>query len=262
VTHYLDRGGEARYLAPLLKRWDGTRANKITPADVSKLASHLYGHTTPATMRRHFYVPLNAVLRSANLARLCPLIRFEPPKVERRPVSYATDKWLEDFFPHAHFRISAIVLFMTLTAARVSEAVNLTADDVDLRRAEAILRRTKNGKARRVPLAPVLVEALERCLARNESTVFGYAARWSVNQAIRRVCEKAKIKYLSSHQVGRHAFAARLLAQGKSLKLVQEGGGWATIQVVAQSYAHLEQKAIDDALRAAAQSVPALPAPK
>ena len=61
---------------------------------------------------------------------------------------------------------------------------------------------------------------------------------------------------------GRHACAARLLAQGKALKLAQEAGGWAQIQVVSESYGHLEQQAIDDAVRGAGDSLPALPGPK
>ena len=77
--------------------------------------------------------------------------------------------------------------------------------------------------------------------------------------AIERVCRKAGLPYLSSHKVGRHAFAARLLAQGQSLKLVQDAGGWATIQVVSEIYGHLEQQAIDDAVRGAGAGLAALP---
>jgi integrase len=219
-------------------------------------------------VRRHLYTPLNAVMRAAHRAQLAPLVVFEAPRVKRDPVTYADDRWLETFFRHAHFRVAAIVLFMTLTGARVTEACRLTPGDVDLDRAEAILRMTKSGKSRRLSLAPVLVEALRRCLeetvAEIDGTVrvFGYAQRYSVNQAIERVCAKAGLPYLSSHQVGRHTFAARLLRQGNSLKLVQDAGGWATIQIVSEVYGHLEQQQVDEAVRAAGAGVPALPPPK
>ena len=74
--------------------------------------------------------------------------------------------------------------------------------------------------------------------------VFGCANRWSVNQAIERVCDGAKIKYYSSHKLGRHAFVARLLDSGGSLKEAQEAGGWASIQIVADTYGHLEEQAV------------------
>lgn len=268
VAVYLEKGGEGRFLEPLINRFGAMRLSDITPGVVSAFSRGSYGHLAPATVKRTLYTPLNAVMRAAHRAQLSPLYRFDPPKVKRAPVQYADDAWLEAFFAAAHFRVAATVLFMTLTGARVSEACRLAPADLDLERGEAVLRITKSGKARRTPLAPVLVDALRRALDElvaeidGEPRVFGYAERWSVNQAIERVCSKAGIHYLSSHKVGRHAFAARLLAQGKSLKLVQEAGGWAQIQVVSESYGHLEQQAIDDAVRGAAGGMAALPPPK
>ena len=262
---YLEKGGEGRFLDPILVRFGASRLADITPAQVSQFARDRYSHLRPATVKRTLYTPLNAVMRAAHKAQLAPLYRFDPPKVKREPVDYADDRWLEQFFAAAPFRIAALVLFITLTGARVSEACRLAPDDIDLARGEAILRVTKTGQARRVPLAPVLVQALERALVElvkemdGGPRVFGYAARWSVNQAIERVCRRAGLRVLSSHKVGRHAFAARLLAQGQSLKLVRDAGGWATIQVVSESYGHLEQQAIDEAVRSAGASLPALP---
>ena len=57
-----------------------------------------------------------------------------------------------------------------------------------------------------------------------EKQVFGYAARWSVNQAIERVCKRTKLKYYSSYKLGRHIFVARLLESGGSLKEAQAAG--------------------------------------
>lgn len=52
------------------------------------------------------------------------------------------------------------------------------------------------------------------------------------------------VPYFSPHKLGRHAFATRLLRDGFSLKYVQEAGGWKTIEVVANTYGHLEQKEV------------------
>lgn len=76
------------------------------------------------------------------------------------------------------------------------------------------------------------------------ATVFGYSSRRSVNQAIECVCEDARIKYYSSHKLGRHAFAARLLDGAASLKEVQDAGGWASIQIVGDTCGHLEEQAV------------------
>lgn len=262
VLVYMEKGGEGRYLDPLLRIWGKLKLNEITHAEVSRVSREMFAAKSPATVKRQLYVPLNAVMKAAYNAKLSGLHHFEAPKVKMEPAEYADDQWLEAFFQHAHFRIAAAVLFMSLTAARVSEMCRLSPDDVDLARATCILRKTKNGKSRRVALAPVLVEAIERAMTESAKAidgrirVFGYADRWSVNQAIERVCKRAGIRYLSSHQVGRHSFAARLLKQGKSLKLVQQAGGWASMTVVAQVYGHLEQGLSDDAVREAEVSVP------
>lgn len=283
VTVYLEKGGERRFLGPLMDQWESTRLKDITPAGVSALSVLRYGHLAPLTVKRELYTPLNAVMRAAHKANLCPLIVFEAPKGKRKPVSYADDQWLRLFLESAHPRIALTVLFLTLTGARVTEACNLIVGDLDLQRGFATLRKTKNGKSRRVSLAPILVDVLGRWLIDQKlfnltDAVFGYSGRWSVNQAIERVCDRVNltagaiawervktatgnprkirkvigplaIQYLSSHKVGRHAFAARLLTEGKSLRMVQEAGGWGSIQIVADSYGHLEQSHVDDALR-------------
>ena len=254
VCVYREKGGERRFLKPLLDKFEGTRLKDITPAEVSAFSLARYGHLAPLTIKRELYTPLNAVMRAGHKAGLCPLIVFEAPKGKRKPVTYADDQWLRTFLEYAFPRIALSVLFLTLTGARVTEACNLRVGDLDIERGFAVLRKTKNGKSRRVSMAPQLTEAISRWLLDQrlfspDDIVLGYSARWGVKQAIERVCKKAGIAYLSSHKVGRHAFAARLLTEGKSLRMVQEAGGWGSIQIVAESYGHLEQSHIDDALR-------------
>jgi integrase len=275
VTVYLEKGGERRFLKPIMDKFEGTRLRDMTPAAVSAFSLEKYGHLAPLTVKRELYTPLNAVMRAGHKAELCPLIVFEAPKGKRKPVSYADDQWLRRFLERANPRIALTVLFLTLTGARVTEACNLVVGDLDLERGFGVLRLTKNGKSRRVSLAPILVDMLRRWLLEQRlfnlsDPVFGYASRYSVNQAIERACERAGITYLSSHKVGRHAFAARLLANGQSLRMVQEAGGWGSIQIVAETYGHLEQSHIDDALRETGNglltklgsSVPMLPKPE
>jgi len=113
------------------------------------------------------------------------------------------EKRVRDITPEAVSSFALlIVLFMTTTGARVSEAYRLTVGDVDTGTLKALLRKTKNGKPRMVPLAGVLARGIERLIVsenlKPEDSVFGYAARWSVNQAIERVCAKASIRSYSS----------------------------------------------------------------
>lgn len=253
IIMYVEKGGEKRFLKPLLERFGELRLKDITADKVSAFAIERYGHLAPATVKRMLYTPLNAVLSKACKGLRIPVIAFEPPKVERTTVVHAPEDWFPKFFAVAHFRIAAMVLFLTTTGARVGEACRLKFEDCHLGHQRVLLRKTKNGKARMVPVSETVADAI-RALVRLDNleegdTVFGYADRWSVNQAIRRVCAKAGLRYYSSHKLGRHAFASRLLMAGRTLKEVQEGGGWDSFQIVADIYAHLEKKAIDEVVR-------------
>jgi len=249
VNIYLEKGGEQRFLIPLVERWGDTKVCDLTEAIVSKAARETYPGCQSSTIKRQFYVPLNAVIAAGSRAKLCPAFKFEPPKVEKREIDFAEDDWMRAFIAHAHFRIASVVLFMTLTGARVSEACRVEVRDVDWT-GYVTLRKTKTGRARRVKCPQLLMEAIRAMCAgkHHDQVVFEYSSRFSVNQAIRRVCSKAGIRYLSSHKCGRHAFAARLLRQGESLRVVQDAGGWSTIKMVAETYGHIEQSHVDSSI--------------
>lgn len=272
VNLYLDLGGEARYLAPLVERWGSWRLDALTPLEVARAGREIYHTATASTLNRHLYTPVLAVLNAAAEAGLCPAPALARPRQKRRRVAAAPDDWIRALlaagahserpvgsrgrarFDAARARLRGLVLLMTLHGVRVSEAVALRWRDVALDRAEpeALLRTTKNGEPRRLLLAPELAAALA-ALPRGapEATVLGYASRHTARQALDRAAEAAGLEHFSSHQLGRHAFAARMLADGATLRTVQEGGGWKTLAIVAQHYGHLERSAVDAAVRAA-----------
>ena len=92
-----------------------------------------------------------------------------------------------------------------------------------------LLRRTKNGRARLVPIVPQLAEAVGRlplpCIARTMYTHY------------KRACTRAGIEGLTFHDL-RHTTASLLINRGYSLKLVGEVLGNRSLQA-ANRYAHL-----------------------
>jgi integrase len=262
VEHYLDQGGEARFLGPIVKAWGNRRIADITSRDVAQLASQLHPNGSAAYRDRSVYTPISAVIRAAVEAEMCEPRAIKRPKIKQKPVKYANDDWFARVMPHCNVRLAATILFLTYTGCRAQEACNVAPGDVNLGTEEVTLRETKNGTARRVKLAPILLDALSR-LEPVKGTreiagelveglwVLGYASRWSINKALQRACKRAGVPYLSTHKIGRHAFAARLLAEGHSLKLVQEAGGWKVIRMVSQHYGHLEHSQMDAAVAGA-----------
>jgi integrase len=220
---------------------------------ISKLNAH-FGNWRIADIQQAdvvaFCTPLIAIWRRAAKANLCEMRLFErPEKPDRKPINPPDDTVIAKLIPQCSLRLAAAALLMTFTGARVSEACRLTEKAVDWARGEATLLRTKNGKTRVVPLAGVVLDAMKK-LKGTKGPFFGFSGQHSLNQALTRACKRAGLDRITSHKVGRHAFAKRLLAQGYTLKEVQEAGGWLTYRMVAEIYDHLEKSAMDAAVRA------------
>jgi integrase len=75
--------------------------------------------------------------------------------------------------------------------------------------------------------------------ASRHGQVFAWKDRQSVNRALKRAATRAGVEYLSTHQQGRHTFAAGLRIHAKrDLRGLMEDGGWKSIQSVMR-YMHL-----------------------
>ena len=173
-----------------------------------------------------------------------------PKQPKRKSVRYAKDDHIAKLLPKCSQRLKAAVLLITFSAARASEACRLKEEDVDWVDGSAVLHETKNGDPRRVQLPPSVLEALIP-LRGTKGPLFGFKTRYSLNQAIERASKRAGVPYLSSHKIGRHAFAARLLDQGETSKVVMEAGGWKSAPLFNETYGHLERSHVDQIVAAA-----------
>jgi integrase len=146
--------------------------------------------------------------------------------------------------------LTAAILLLTYTGGRASEICRIASADVDWEAKTVLLRKTKNGKPRVVPLTPMTLAALLP-LRQTQGRLCGFTDRWSLNRALETACVAVGLEVMTTHQIGRHAFAARLLRQGKTLKELQEAGGWspASLPMLARVYGHLERKSVDAAIR-------------
>jgi integrase len=186
-------------------------------------------------------MPVSAVINHAYDRGWCSLIRlkrFKEEKPKRRPA--ATLEWMIlflrqckiDRLPH----LAALVLFMNRTAARISEAVNVRWDDIDLVNRKVILRKTKTGKNSVRHLTDDLIAKLYELRNNHEEGPFKYRCRHSVNERLKAVCRRAGIRYLPSHYVGRRAYAKNTVALGIDTKSAMDGGGWVSSKVFLEIY--------------------------
>ncbi|HLR85574.1 MAG TPA: site-specific tyrosine recombinase XerD [Nocardioidaceae bacterium] len=128
------------------------------------------------------------------------------------------------------------------TGARISEAVGLDIDDLDLE-SGAVLLRGKGSKQRVVPVGTYALEAVHRYLggARTElvksastSAVFlnargGRLSRQSAWAVLSKACKRAGVTAEVSPHTLRHSFATHLLDGGADVRVVQELLGHASV---------------------------------
>jgi integrase/recombinase XerD len=139
-------------------------------------------------------------------------------------------------------RDRALLELLYGTGARISEAVGLAVDDMDL--ADAVVRlHGKGGKDRVVPVGRYAREALEAYLVRARPALNvrgqgvpalflnargGRLSRQSAWSTLRSAAGRAGLKDVSPHTL-RHSFATHLLDGGADVRVVQELLGHASV---------------------------------
>ena len=138
-------------------------------------------------------------------------------------------------------RDRALLEFLYGTGARISEAVGLDVDDLDVPAGVALLR-GKGGKQRLVPVGRHAREALEAYLVRvrpdlvvgAQPAVFlnargGRLSRQSAWTILRVAADRAGVTSEVSPHTLRHSFATHLLDGGADVRVVQELLGHASV---------------------------------
>ena len=159
-------------------------------------------------------------------AKLAAPRTFAKPKIDKRIAKYPKDDWLLKLLA-AMTRLEqrCAVLFTSFSAARATEVIGVLCRHYDPVAGRVTLENTKPGVSREIQLPPFVNEALKLLpMDDPEAPLFGYASRFSLTRIIKRACKRAGIKYFSPHKVGRHAFAARFLADGHSIKALWKRG--------------------------------------
>ena len=238
---YIASGGEAKFLPRIVEHFRDRQLASIFPFDLQDMANKLYPTQSAATKNRQALAPARAVINHAYDRGWCCLIRlkrFKEETPQRRPA--ATAEWMILFLRQCKqdrlHRLAALVLFMNRTGARISEALNLMWDDVDLVNRRALLRKTKTEKNSMRYLTDDLISHLYALGPKPGERVFGYRNRHSINERLVAVCGRAKIRYLPTHSVGRRAFAKNTVALGIDTKTAMTAGGWKSSRIFLEVY--------------------------
>lgn len=247
AASYMEQGGERRYLPPILKHFKGRTVGSIKPGEIRAAALKLYPLAAPATRNRQAIIPARAVINHAHDLGWCGPLKVKMFDVPRPNKHKPVDRtWLDAFLtqcatdklPH----LATCVLFMNQTGARISEAINLLGEHVDLGQRVAVLAKTKTDEWSVRHLTTELVVRIAELGLREGERVFSYTDRSAVNRRIKEVCKRAQIAPRSTHSAGRHSFGTNAMAVDKpDIKAAMDAGGWKSAKLFLETYVHSKE---------------------
>lgn len=243
AASYVTHGGCDRFITAVVGYFGERHLSQIFPFDIKQMALAVYPTHSAATRNRQAITPTRAVFSHAYERGWGPMLRIrnfkaEPPARKNA----ASQAWLhafvrqadQDGLPH----LAALVMFMSQTAARVSEAIALRWSEVDILNRTALLLKTKTSVNSRRMMTDQMIARLYQMQdgLSPDARVFRYTSRHSVNERIKAVCARAQIPYKPSHTCGRHAFANNILALGVDVKSAMDAGGWKSPSIFLGTY--------------------------
>jgi site-specific recombinase XerD len=151
----------------------------------------------------------------------------------------------------------ALIRFMLATGVRVSEATDLTLEDVDLRNRVAHVRHGKGDRARLVRFDAATAAAIDRYIRARARHRFahlpalwighrGKMTRKGVPSMLDKRAAQAGVDHVHPHQL-RHTWADRWLRLGGNEGDLQRLGGWESSDIMRR---YGEARAVDRALAA------------
>lgn len=241
---------------------DGRDARAVSAAELGGFVTWLSAQgLSPSSVRRvvSSVRGLYKYLGAEGMVTVDPTAELASPTVPLRlPKALSVEQTLAmvescDTSTVLGLRDRALLEFLYGAGARISEAVALTPDALDIED-RSVLLRGKGGKQRRVPMGSYAVAALEAYSVRSRPALAGKAktraprevflnarggvlSRQSAWGIVTAAADRAGVTGVSPHTL-RHSFATHLLEGGADVRVVQELLGHASVTTT-QIYTHV-----------------------
>lgn len=261
---YLVSGGSARFLPPLRKLLGSKKLKHINQAGLDDVARKLHPMVQPETLNRQVYTPFMAVWNYATengWARLRKWRRparrrgtWNAPSVKRSgatPVEYDT---AASFLAAMSPAPAMLMSFLFYTGMRPIEAFALQAHDIDLKKRWIVVRSSKTGQPRGVPVHSWLCEWLPDFVDRG-GTVFrttiglpyqNEERKGSLKTAIRGARTRSGITSISPY-TARHTVSTQLVVNGVHQHIKDQILGHA-VDNMSRRYTNVPQSALIEAI--------------
>ncbi|MEI4485634.1 site-specific integrase [Frigidibacter sp. MR17.14] len=237
---YMQAGGEARYLGPILEHFGPRfRLADIDNDAVNRAAAALYPTAAPATINRQVVTPISAVVNMAADDGLCQPRRFRRRAEKNVRLRWLTPEEAERLLAAASPRAKVVIAFLLGTGCRVNEALRLQRADLHLDTCEAWVSETKNDEPRMVSFPTRSRRYLVTAQLPEAGAVFrtpkgvpyrlrnedGQALGGQLKAEFDKASDAAKLPRVTPHEL-RHTWATWFYAQTKDFGGLMDFGGW------------------------------------
>ncbi len=250
--HKANYRSESGILGLLSKRWDGRKLSSIAKQDVSNLKNDLYKLGRASSTINHY---LNAISQLFKLAsnewgHIIPnpvegISRALEPVGRMKRLLPSDEELLLYYCKQSCCKhLAEIVTIATETGMRCGEILSMRWEDVDFINRRVLLRKTKNGDSRQVPLSTRAKEALESMYKPDELIVFP-CQHWKMRRHFNAAVNKAKLAHkgvqnpfndLRFHDL-RHEALSRLSDKGLNVIELAHISGHKTLSML-RRYTH------------------------
>ncbi len=213
---YLNVGGDDRFLRPLTEHFQRMPLASIGQDEIDEAALILYPDASPATRNRQVYTPMSAIMQRAKMN-----VRLRRPKGAQgeEKTEWMTPAQAEKLLAAAEAEDMEFRVFLALlcyTGLRLSEALAIECEQIDLDHSMIFIPKTKNGEARAVHIAqPLVVELANhpQGLSRKDR-LFRFNKNGRLYTLMRRAKTKAGLPNVTFHTC-RHTWATWMRRFGK-----------------------------------------------
>lgn len=169
------------------------------------------------------------------------VVKIDKPKVKLTAKALKEEE-VDALIEHAEDWLKPHLIFLRNTGLRSGELMTLRREDVDLVNRRAVIRNTKNGEDRVIPLNAAALKVIKEIpfdglLFRDkDGKPWAYSKDMANKFLYRPVVQAAKaagIRHVTPHML-RHTFATRLVEAGASMVVVQALGGWKSMESAAR----------------------------
>ena len=271
MVSYLESGGSNRFMAPLAKHFGRAKLKHITQSDLDRAGRELYPTANHETRNRQCYTPFIAVWNRAVLNKWASPVKWQRPRKPKGTNVVAIKPRRAGSAPTSYDRAVQFVAAMSpapamvmttlfFTGLRPIELFALQAPDVDVSGRWIVIRKTKTGEPRGVPmhefLVPLFESLLKRPDLRKEPKLFRTHkgapypelddAGGQMKAAIMGARERSGINDIAPY-TGRHTVSTQLVVNGVHPYVKDQILGHAADDM-SRHYTNVPQKPLIDAI--------------